>query len=387
MAAGAFSYPDARYLNKPFPHAVVCGGWDQRLLLQAKREIGQITEWSGEKDFQGSRKKRFLSDPARLPPAVAQIVGEANSPRFVQWLEALTGERGLVADHDLTGGGVHSILPGGFLGMHTDFNFIESKGLYRRLNVLLYLNPGWRPEWGGQLQMRGDGAASVDPSINTMVVFTTDDESVHGHPAPLEAPQGITRDSIALYYYSRTKPAERFKGERTDTDYRPVRLNLGCGNRHIPGFVNVDLAGNWCKKPPDLAHDITQPLPYADGSVDEIHAYHVFEHFYRYDADAILDDWVRVLRPGGRLVLELPCLDKVLHILNVCAKTGREVPDNLTLWGLYGDPSYAEPAMVHRWCYSVGELSGMYMDRGLTCTEETPQTHQPVRDMRLVGVK
>ena len=166
-----------------------------------------------------------------------------------------------------------------------------------------------------------------------------------------------------------------------------MRLNLGSGYKPLEGFVNVDLLDNWCNTPPDVVHDITQPLPFDDESADEVHAYHVFEHFYRYEADAILMDWVRVLKPGGKLVLELPCLDKIVSIFHHCIKTQQELPENLTLWGLYGDPKYANPAMVHRWCYSMTELRDMMELNGLKVEILPAQTHQPVRDMRLEGVK
>lgn len=166
-----------------------------------------------------------------------------------------------------------------------------------------------------------------------------------------------------------------------------MKLNLGCGNRHMEGFVNVDMADNWCRKQPDVVADVSKPLPFEDGAVDEVHAYHVFEHFYRYEADAILMDWVRVLKPGGLLVLELPCLDKILNIFQHCIQNQLELPEHLTLWGLYGDPKYGEPAMVHRWAYSIGELGDMMKLNGLTVESKTPQTHQPLRDMRLEGRK
>jgi len=165
-----------------------------------------------------------------------------------------------------------------------------------------------------------------------------------------------------------------------------VKLNLGCGNRHLAGFINVDMADNWCNKMPDVVCDVRK-LELANEYADEIHAYHVFEHFYRYEADDVLDDWIRVLKPGGLLVLELPCLDKILALFDYFKVTQKPVQDNVTLFGLYGDPKYHSPDMCHRWCYSVGELTQMLEGRGLTVTEGEPQTHQPVRDMRLEAIK
>jgi predicted SAM-dependent methyltransferase len=168
---------------------------------------------------------------------------------------------------------------------------------------------------------------------------------------------------------------------------RAVRLNLGCGGRHLKGFINIDFPGNWTGVEPDLAHDLSTALPFPDESVDEAHAYHLFEHFYRYDAERILDDWCRTLKPGGRLVLELPCLDKILGLFDLYMTTGDKVPNNYTMWGLFGDPNYKNPHMCHKWCYSIAELSGLVSACGLSATLEEPKTHQPIRDMRIVGVK
>ena len=165
-----------------------------------------------------------------------------------------------------------------------------------------------------------------------------------------------------------------------------IKLNLGAGNRHLEGFINVDLADNWCLKPPEVVCDVRK-LTFPDNYADEVHAYHVFEHFYRFESDDVLDEWVRVLKPGGLLVLEMPCLDKILGIFDYCAKVAHEIPDNLTMFGLYGDPKYNSPDMCHRWCYSVGEITQMLEGRGLKVTEAEPQTHKRIRDMRLEAIK
>lgn len=225
-----FSYPDPRALKygsqQPFPHAIVANAWNDAAIAECKQQVACFEDWAGEKDFHGSRRKRYCGDIDRLPPAITRIIHEASTPAFLGWLEALTGEQALLPDPYLEGGGIHQIAPGGFLKVHADFNWNQRLRLYRRLNVLLYLNPDWRPEWGGELELwPADLSACsrrVPPMANTMVVFTTDDRSYHGHPQPLACPDGVTRDSIALYYYSAIKPTQNHAYKRKTTDYRSL---------------------------------------------------------------------------------------------------------------------------------------------------------------------
>jgi hypothetical protein len=217
-----FSYPPAVYEAQPFPHAVIRGAWDEELIRDCKQGVQEQQAWTGERNFIGAEKKRFCSDMEALPFAVQLLIREASSPQFLTWLEALTGERGLIPDPHLQGGGIHSIGTGGFLKLHADFNWHPRLSLYRRLNLLLYLNE-WQTEWGGDLELWSRDmkscAVTVPPHANTMVIFTTDDTSFHGHPHPLTCPRGVTRDSIALYYYTAVQP-EGWRAKRMNTDYR-----------------------------------------------------------------------------------------------------------------------------------------------------------------------
>lgn len=163
-------------------------------------------------------------------------------------------------------------------------------------------------------------------------------------------------------------------------------LNLGCGHKKLDGFVNVD-GYETDRAKPDVVHDLTKPLPWGDGEVDEVHAYHVIEHFYRWQVPGIIKDWARVLKPGGLLVLECPCLNKVLGIFHHFVTKGEPVDGRLTMWALYGDPKYEEPAMTHRWCYPVNELMSLVEDAGLKAEHKEAQTHVRVRDMRIEGMK
>ena len=75
-----------------------------------------------------------------------------------------------------------------------------------------------------------------------------------------------------------------------------MRLNLGGGSVPLPGYINVDRRAGL----------EAYPLDYADGSVDEIRASHILEHFSHRDVPEVLKDWVRALKPGGRLAIAVP---------------------------------------------------------------------------------
>lgn len=81
-----------------------------------------------------------------------------------------------------------------------------------------------------------------------------------------------------------------------------MKLHLGCGPRYIPGFIHVDAQ-------PATHVDIVGPvekLSMSDASVDLIYASHVLEHFGRHEYKAVLQEWYRVLIPGGVLRLSVP---------------------------------------------------------------------------------
>jgi len=170
----------------------------------------------------------------------------------------------------------------------------------------------------------------------------------------------------------------------------PVRLHLGCGPEHRAGWVNVD--ANPDTRPQVVSRAEHLPM-FEDASVDEIEACHLFEHFCHHEALAALREWSRVLKPGGKLSLELPNLERCIRTLGqVTDKKGVD----LGLCGIFGYPPAIETDgvfQVHKWGWTPQSLGEAMKNAGFTHVREEPvtQTWRPAtrvnRDMRLCATR
>jgi ubiquinone/menaquinone biosynthesis C-methylase UbiE len=166
-----------------------------------------------------------------------------------------------------------------------------------------------------------------------------------------------------------------------------MRLNIGCGGRRIAGYTGVDAI----ERP---AADIVAPanaIPLPDASVDEILAVHLWEHFYRWECDDVIAEWSRLLKPGGTLVLELPDLIKCCENILRNRMVGGKDPDQLSYWGIFGDPRPHDPYMTHRWGWTPTTLREYLSTHGFRDIDQQPPQWHPAgrdhRDMRFVAVK
>ncbi len=136
----------------------------------------------------------------------------------------------------------------------------------------------------------------------------------------------------------------------------PLKLHLGCGDQYFEGYVNIDF-----RKTP--ATDVVcgiKKLPYPDASADAIELYHVIEHLPRHDLPVALGEWNRVLRPGGKLIIECPDFDVAVKEY----VTGNEK----RLDNLFGLQRF--PGDVHFFGYNFRRLKTLLEDAGFVAIEQ-----------------
>jgi hypothetical protein len=171
--------------------------------------------------------RKTVSGPAAwevFTPIQSDFFKSVNAPEFLDFLMGVTGIEPMYADDELFGGGLHEIQNGGYLNIHTDFNHHPKTQKHRRLNLLVYLNPAWEDDWNGHIELWGEDISrpflKERPLANRALLFETSEHSFHGHPMPLKMPNGMTRKSLATYYYSDFPPGLQ---PRHSTNYQLSR--------------------------------------------------------------------------------------------------------------------------------------------------------------------
>ncbi len=240
---------------------------------EATNEATKDTFWFTRTTPMGAKRGRggypTNTQAEAFGPSTVKLFDFFQSRRFIAFLETLTGIRNLTADSAMFGGGPFSIVNGGFLSLHTDFNKHQncsnrrgegSYGLrlqpspgcrvvtpgWRRLNLLMYLNEDWREEWGGSFELwRTDQHYSfleyskkVLPELNRIAIFSVTDVSIHGHLDPVNHPNGEARKSLSFYYYTPT------------IDDEPLITPLLHESIYMPGHAATRSVDRWRTRVP-----------------------------------------------------------------------------------------------------------------------------------------
>ncbi len=161
-------------------------------------------------------RKSTQPDISKLGAAYQRFDSLMRDRSFLELMSKVTGIPGLLYDPDYVGGGTHESLDGGDLDLHIDFNYHPKRQWHRRLNLIVFLNTEWQAAWGGCLELHKDAwnpqpasTRKVVPVANRAVVFETTEASWHGFTRVTlpEEKQGISRRSLAVYFYTRERPA------------------------------------------------------------------------------------------------------------------------------------------------------------------------------------
>lgn len=231
---------------KPFPHMYSDDIFPESLLLAAASEIPehppvQTGLLAPKGCIQGTDKcftdkyqfgKNALETQNKIGPVSNILISYLKSSSFIKFLEKLSGIENLIPDPHYSGSGIHQTLPGGFLGIHADFNRYKQYDLHRRVNVFIFLNANWTDSYGGHLELWNRNLTTCEqkilPILGRLVVFSSTDFSYHGHQTPLSCPHDRSRRSLAMYYYTRTRPVTECISNDCYDSHRTLFVDTKC---------------------------------------------------------------------------------------------------------------------------------------------------------------
>ena len=195
----------------PWPHVVIQDMFPTELLQQIFTEVSGLDRSRMRASHTKRHTKLETNARNQLGPATLSLQDFLDGPDFRTFVTAVTGVADLFPDPSHYAAGVHETPQGGKTMIHIDFARHPETHHHHRVNVLLYLNPEWQDDWGGQLElwpgdMSGIGAR-IQPIANTMVIWETHGGTLHGLPDPVAGPPGTSRFALASYYYTKEPAA------------------------------------------------------------------------------------------------------------------------------------------------------------------------------------
>lgn len=208
---------------QPFRHVVIDDFLEPAFADELLREFPAFEKGNYIGDDGRPGGKSTVDAMPQLGPAYRRLDEVIQTPGFLAYIGRITGIEGLLYDPFYLGGGTHENRNGQPLSAHIDFNYHPSERWHRRLNLIIYLNREWQADWGGLLELYRDPYADPQPSVrvtplfNRCVIFETTESSWHGFDPirlPADRPD-LSRKSIALYFYTKDRPAEETAARHT----------------------------------------------------------------------------------------------------------------------------------------------------------------------------
>jgi Rps23 Pro-64 3,4-dihydroxylase Tpa1-like proline 4-hydroxylase len=203
------------FFSDPFKHVVIDNFFSEELAKICLEKFPAVDdkdwEYANDKDIEVKYRTKWQSE-FDVPDGIIDAIRILNSSLFLDAMSTIMGISKIIPDPYFTGGGLNVTMRGGLLDVHVDGNYHDATGLNRRLNALVYLNPDWSEDWGGEFGIyneTGDKCLKkLAPLHNRLVIFDSHDKSFHGLPDLVNFPEGEPRRSIILYYYTKESRPE-----------------------------------------------------------------------------------------------------------------------------------------------------------------------------------
>jgi hypothetical protein len=196
---------------KPFPHLILDDLFPPEELDALLDELPPVSaeNWVHE------RNERYVKSNLRSAVYLREhgyaFTSVLHSAAFLYFLTEMTGIKALLPDPYLRGAGFHVMEEGGRFEVHADTNTDNYCGLHRRLALMIYLNKGWKPGFGGQLELWNQDSTRcekvIEPLFNRTVLFEIGDTNFHA-VRPVISGLGARRKSFAAYFHTVTRNLE-----------------------------------------------------------------------------------------------------------------------------------------------------------------------------------
>ncbi|MFT6068472.1 MAG: hypothetical protein ACJAT2_000239 [Bacteriovoracaceae bacterium] len=199
-----------QFQDQEFCHLVLDDFLEIETANKIKEDIGNLDKDTLRIYKHFNAKVRSSIGRKGLSKSILMLIDHLQSDIFLNELRLLTGIPDLVPDLNLAQGGALSYQDGHFVNLHTDNQTHPfDLGLKTSLSLLIYLNPEWKDEYKGFLEIRNkentQSIAKIKPSHNRLVIMEANKDSIHGLPDIISCPEDIQRKAIVLWYYRPVK--------------------------------------------------------------------------------------------------------------------------------------------------------------------------------------
>jgi hypothetical protein len=235
-------------IAEPFNHAVIDNFFMPEVAEKIANEFPDFDTPFVNDHNSPLEIKKTLNHWDRFPAVTYRAFSLFGRPDFIDNMKTLSGIQNLHFDFGLNGGGCHMHGRGGNNNIHLDYNIHPKLGLQRKLNIIVYMTPGWQPEWGGGLEFWShdetnnqpkERIKTIDNLFNRAIIFDTTQNSWHGLPKAIDCPEGIIRKSIAAYY---VHPAPAVTEQRGRALFAPREEQKG--NQEIENLIKLRASVN-----------------------------------------------------------------------------------------------------------------------------------------------